>query len=384
MKHIKPDFKVISREIQEEKLIKNASKLKRALSAAAIATPAAVVMSGTVEAQSIDYGSLEMMFGEPVTTSATGAPQRSTEAPVTMEIISADEIKSSGARNLSSLLSRVSGVNVQEVGSGSSDVAVRGYNQTMSPRLLVLVNGRQVYQDFYGMTQWDSIPVQLEEIRQIEVIKGPNTALFGFNAVGGVVNIITFNPLYDDADTVSVSVDNEGGNQASAVVSFKPHEKMGVRLSAGGYTKDEYSNVTRDPRGSGAENTRMAYVGEVRVQATQKTQVSLETTYLENENFERYPVTEYYEDQWENKSYRGTVESEDLFGLYQMQFLQRWHFVQIKWTMKVTQLWLLSLEVLTLMAIRQNLAIMLGWFGRPLIKTHSVFKSLVVYKHPAW
>ncbi|WP_018997968.1 TonB-dependent receptor plug domain-containing protein [Hirschia maritima] len=316
MKYIKPDFKAIATEIQEEKKLNSSASLKKAIAAAAVTTPAAIVMTGAAEAQSIDYGSLEMLFGEPVTTSATGAPQRSTEAPVTMEIISADEIKSSGARNLSSLLSRVSGVNVQEIGSGSSDVAVRGYNQTMSPRLLVLVNGRQVYQDFYGLTQWDSIPVQLEEIRQIEVVKGPNTALFGFNAVGGVVNIITFNPLYDDADTVSVSVDNEGGNQASAVVSFKPHEKMGVRLSAGGYTKDEYSNVTRDPRGPGAENTRMAYVGEVRVQATQKTQATFEATYSENSLFERYPVTEYHEDNFENTSYRGSVESEDLFGLF--------------------------------------------------------------------
>lgn len=316
MKYIKPDFNAISQEIQEEKKIKSAAGLNKALAAAAVATPAAIVATGAAEAQSIDYGSLEMMFGEAVTASATGAPQRSTEAPVTMEIISADEIKSSGASKLSQLLSRVSGVNTQDIGTGSSDVAVRGYNQTMSPRLLVLVNGRQVYQDFYGLTQWDSIPVQLEEIRQIEVVKGPNTALFGFNAVGGVVNIITFNPLYDDADTVKISVDDKGGNQASAVVSFKPTEKLGVRLSAGGYTQDEYSNVTRDPRGDGGENTRMSYVGEARYQVTPKTQATFEATYSENSMYERYPTSEYHQDDFENTSFRGSVESEDLFGLF--------------------------------------------------------------------
>ena len=67
----------------------------------------------------------------------------------------------------------------------------------VQPRLLVLINGRQVYLDDYGRTAWQTLPVQIDEIRQIEVVKGPNSALFGFNAMGGVINIITFDPLAD-------------------------------------------------------------------------------------------------------------------------------------------------------------------------------------------
>jgi outer membrane receptor for ferrienterochelin and colicins len=68
-------------------------------------------------------------------------------------------------------------VDVRRYGLADVEVGIRGYNQPYNPRLLVLVNGRQVYLDDYGHVNWSSIPIQLDEIRQIEVIKGPNSAL---------------------------------------------------------------------------------------------------------------------------------------------------------------------------------------------------------------
>lgn len=222
------------------------SKFKsvRSLAAAVAVLPLIAAFSTpfTANAQSIDYGSLESLFGEPVTTSATGSPQRSTEVPVDMTIISAEDIKRSGAHDLPTLLGRVSGVDVLNWGSQSSDVGVRGYDQAMSPRLLVLVNGRQVYLDHYGYTAWSTIPVQLSEIRQIEVVKGPNAALFGFNAVSGVVNIITYNPKYDTVGADSVSVSSRDGREISVVHTLRLSPKFAVRLSAGAAKADEWDN----------------------------------------------------------------------------------------------------------------------------------------------
>lgn len=239
-------------------------------------------------AQSIDYGSLELLFDEPVTTSATGAPQRSTEAPVTMEIISAADIRDSGARRLADLLSRVVGVEVMEYGNSSPSIAIRGYNHASSPRLLVLLNGRQVFQDFYGFTDWDVIPVQLEEIRQIEIVKGPNTALFGFNAVGGVVNIITHNPIYDDASSVKIGVGADGESQGAFTSSFKLHEKVGLRLSLGGETVEEYDGVVADYR-TDPENTRTNLAAELGFQLTASSQLFLEASDSTAKKFTRSP-----------------------------------------------------------------------------------------------
>ena len=130
-----------------------------------------------------------------------------------MDIISADEIRRSGATDLPTILSRVAGVDIQAWSAGHADVGVRGYNQARSARLLVLVNGRQAYLDHYGYTAWSTLPVRLEEIRQIEVVKGPNSALFGFNAVAGVVNIITVNGYEGLKVSGKYGITDEGDGQ---------------------------------------------------------------------------------------------------------------------------------------------------------------------------
>jgi iron complex outermembrane receptor protein len=196
---------------------------------------------GRVSAQSIDYGAAEQLFGEPVTTSVTGSPQRSSEVPATMEIITADEIRRSGSRDIPGVLRHVAGIDVLQWHNDQADVAVRGYNRAQSPRLLVLIDGRQVYADYYGYTPWTTLPVELADIRQIEVVKGPNSALFGFNAVGGVINIVTFNPLYDKVNTASLSVGTQASAEGSAVATLELGRAGGMRISAGGRTNDDFT-----------------------------------------------------------------------------------------------------------------------------------------------
>lgn len=192
-------------------------------------------------AQTVDYGALEQLFGEPVTTSATGQPQRATEAPAAMEIVSATQIRRSGAVDLPGVLKQVPGVDVLQWASDNADVSVRGYDQAFSSRLLVLVDGRQVYADHYGYTPWAAVPVELSTIRQIEVVKGPNTALFGANAASGVINIITYNPLYDDVNTISVTGGTQGTIQGSATATVKDSGRWAVRLSGGAGLDNDFS-----------------------------------------------------------------------------------------------------------------------------------------------
>jgi len=91
-------------------------------------------------AQSMDYAALERLFREPVTTSATGSPQRASDVPANMEIISADDIRRSGADNIPDILQFVAGVDVRRYGVAQAEVAIRGYDQPGSPRLLVLID----------------------------------------------------------------------------------------------------------------------------------------------------------------------------------------------------------------------------------------------------
>jgi outer membrane receptor for ferrienterochelin and colicins len=206
------------------------------------------------QAQTMDYGSLEQLFGEPVTTGATGQPQRVTEVPANMTIVTADEIRRSGARDLPGVLRHVAGVDVMQWANDDTDIAIRGYNQAYSPRTLVLIDGRQVYSDYYGVVPWSALPLEMGAIRQIEIVKGPNAALFGFNAVGGVINIITGNPRHDDVNTASVRAGTQGLLEFSGVATLKLGSSGALRLSGGLQSQNEFGTpepaaMSGPPRG---------------------------------------------------------------------------------------------------------------------------------------
>jgi iron complex outermembrane receptor protein len=218
-----------------------ASVLRQTLGGMALLLSVTLGVVGPTRAQSVDYGALEALFGEPVTTSVTGKPQRATDAPANIEIITQDDIRHSGATTIPDVLRFVTGIDVREDGLSSADVGMRGYNQASNPHLMVLVDGRQVYMVDYGRIIWAAIPVQLDEIRQIEVIKGPNSALYGFNAVGGVINIITYDPLKDKLNTATARAGTQSYLGGSVVGTGRIGDTAGLRLSAGGFNASDFA-----------------------------------------------------------------------------------------------------------------------------------------------
>ena len=277
----------------------------------------AFVLAQAAHAQSIDYGALQQVFNEPVTTSATGSPQRSTEAPVSMEIISADDIRRSGATDIPSILARAAGVDILSWGAGgASDIGVGGYDSPFSPRLLVLINGRQVYLDHYGYTAWSTLPVQLSEIRQIEIVKGPNSALFGFNAVGGVVNIITYNPKYDAVNAVEVGGGSQGFKSVSGAATFKIAPGVTTRIAAGA----DGENQWKDPNGATpstykADPYRSNADLDTVVQLGPKTELRIEGSWSSVEETDLLPTYAYSATRYLTDSYLASLDSETKLGL---------------------------------------------------------------------
>jgi outer membrane receptor for ferrienterochelin and colicins len=291
--------------------------MKKTLLAGVSATFALSMAATAAHAQSIDYGAMQQLFNEPVTTSATGSPQRSTEVPVAMEIISADDIKRSGAVDLPTILSRVAGLDVLNWGASASDVSVRGYDQAMSPRLLVLINGRQVYLDHYGYTAWATLPVQLSEIRQIEVVKGPNSALFGFNAVGGVINIITQNPKFDDTGFATVTGGTNGYGELSIAKSVKLGDRFFARLSAGAAQMDEYKNTTGVASNLLTDPARVSANIDTITQLTEKTELRVEGSWSNVQVSEAVSTYTYSPSKYVTTSVKATLASDTKLGLLQ-------------------------------------------------------------------
>jgi iron complex outermembrane receptor protein len=309
-----------------EKASRRGPYRKHISSCAPLACAAAIAFcTGGARAQSMDYGALQTLFGEPVTTSATGSPQRASDVPASMIIVPQDDIRRSGAYDIPDVLDRLVGLDVLQWTDDYSDVSIRGYDQAGSSRLLVLVDGRQVYADYYGFTPWSTLPVELDAIQQIEVVKGPNSALFGFNAVGGVINIITVNPLYDELNTASVSIGTQGLAEGSAVGTFKIADGAAVRVELGGRTDNDFSTPAPDflssvRRGDdrGSANLR----GEFQI--TDKIEFGLEGTHSQVDEDEVTPLNVPAYAHYNTDSLKGNLDADTSFGLLHATAYSNW------------------------------------------------------------
>jgi iron complex outermembrane receptor protein len=184
---------------------------------------------------------------EELVVTASRRAQSSFEAPNATTVITSEDIRLSGATTLPELLRRVPGADVMMLGPGSANFSVRGFNQRVANKVLVLVDGRTEYQDFLGMTLWSSMPVELEDIERIEVIRGPGSALYGANAMLGVVNIITRTP----GTGPKARFQAHAGNANVAGGSFVSHGGSGglrYRASAAYSQADKWSRDFAEDR----------------------------------------------------------------------------------------------------------------------------------------
>lgn len=177
---------------------------------------------------------------EELVVTASRRAQSAIEASSAMTVITREEIRMSGATSLVEVLRRVPGAEVMQLGVGSANVSLRGFNQRLANKVLVLIDGRTEYQDFLGLTIWSGLPIGLEEIERIEVIRGPGSALYGANAMLGVINIITRSP--GTGPRAELNALGGSGNSASTSFVTSAREKnLRYRLSVAYQQADKWS-----------------------------------------------------------------------------------------------------------------------------------------------
>ena len=121
------------------------------------------------------------------------------------------------------------------------NVSARGNNQLGSNKMLVMVDGRSIYFDAQGQVFWKAIPVTLPEIKRIEVLKGPASVMYGFNAFDGIINIITKSPQEMRGTTLQFG-GGELGTISSAAIHAGTTGNFGYRLSAGRDQNQQWRN----------------------------------------------------------------------------------------------------------------------------------------------
>jgi iron complex outermembrane receptor protein len=124
-------------------------------------------------------------------TSVTKKPEKLTETASAIQVLTAEDIRRSGATQLADVLRLAANVEVQQINSFAWVVSTRGFDAVFANKLLVMIDGRTVYNPLDAGVFWDAQGVLLEDIDRIEIISGPGGTLWGSNAVNGVINIIT-------------------------------------------------------------------------------------------------------------------------------------------------------------------------------------------------
>ena len=126
-----------------------------------------------------------------IVTSASKKPQKLSKTAAAMFVITQEDIHNSGVTTLPDALRMAPGIQVAQIDANKWSVTARGFSGRFANKLLVMMDGRTVYNPLFSGVYWDTQNAQLENIERIEIIRGPGAALWGANAVNGVINIIT-------------------------------------------------------------------------------------------------------------------------------------------------------------------------------------------------
>lgn len=134
--------------------------------------------------------SIEQLLNEPV-TSASKKETKLGDSPTAISVLTAEDIRRSGATSIPEALRLVPGLSVARINANEWAISARGFNAQYGNKLLVLVDGRSVYTPAFSGVFWSMQDLMLEDLDRIEVIRGPGSTLWGANAVNGVINIMT-------------------------------------------------------------------------------------------------------------------------------------------------------------------------------------------------
>ncbi|HEU5047196.1 MAG TPA: TonB-dependent receptor [Rickettsiales bacterium] len=182
--------------------------------------------------------------------SVSKAPERVMDAPAAVYVLTNEDIIRSGATSIPEALRLVPGVQVAQINANSWAVSVRGFNSALANKLLVLVDGRTVYDPLFSGVHWNAQNMVLEDIERIEVVRGPGASLWGANAVNGVINIITKKAKDTQGNLASVTA----GNKERGTVEDRFGGAIGENGEKGYYRiYGKYRSVADDKTPSGAD-----------------------------------------------------------------------------------------------------------------------------------
>ena len=173
------------------------------------------------------------LVGQQVVVSASRKREKALDAPASISMIDAAEIRDRQVLSVTEHVKALPGVDYSQTGISQGNLVVRGFNNVFSGALLTLVDNRIARIPSLRFNAYHLIPVTGDDIERIEVVLGPGSALYGPNSAQGVMHIITRSPFGSEGNTISIS----GGERSLRKVSLRHassfNDKVGIKFSGG-------------------------------------------------------------------------------------------------------------------------------------------------------
>ena len=202
-----------------------------------------------LSADELDKDSFDLSLQELLdveVTSVSKQRQPLSNAPAAIYVLSNDDIVKSGATSIPQALREVPGLHVAQIDSQKWAVSSRGFNGRYNNKLLVMMDGRTLYSPEFSGVYWEVQDYLMADIDRIEIIRGPSAAMWGANAVNGVINIITKH----SAETLGGYTEFGAGDYEQIFAGIRYGAKLAdditARVYAKGFARDSLSHDTRD------------------------------------------------------------------------------------------------------------------------------------------
>lgn len=177
--------------------------------------------------------SLEELVNTEV-TSVSRKSQSLSDVAAAAFVITAEDIRRSGAQALPDVLRMAPGIQVAQIDNGRYAVTARGFNGRFANKLQVLIDGRSIYHPMFSGVLWELDPIPLDDIERIEIIRGAGAVMWGANAVNGVINIISKHSRNQTGGAVSVGAGTGGMGNLYARIGQRLDDDTSFKLSVQG------------------------------------------------------------------------------------------------------------------------------------------------------
>ncbi len=216
--------------------------------------------------------------------------QHLSESPSAVSVITAEDIRQSGATNVVDLFRMIPGMDVITLDGPRSVVSARGFASETARTMLVMIDRRIIFLHQQGGTFWRTFPLSLEDIERIEILRGPGSTLYGINAFTGVINIITKDPEKYKGWTLSSTLGGNGElGLATLIYDQVYNDKFSYRLSTNyeqdtGFDKNLQGTLLEDAKRIPKATFRAKY------HLSENSDLHLSTGYLTGDRSGSFPV----------------------------------------------------------------------------------------------